>query len=109
MRGTDEKFGFTAETQRRRRREIQSFTTKARRHEGKTERLIYRFRRFSQIKESIEAGSGNLWMTSLPGAPLARVENPCHNWYVPDHITRLAPSPTGALHLGNARTFLVNW
>jgi glutamyl-tRNA synthetase len=23
--------------------------------------------------------------------------------------TRLAPSPTGALHLGNARTFLVNW
>ncbi len=25
------------------------------------------------------------------------------------HITRLAPSPTGALHLGNARTFLVNY
>lgn len=24
-------------------------------------------------------------------------------------ISRLAPSPTGALHLGNARTFLVNW
>ncbi|HET6246681.1 MAG TPA: tRNA glutamyl-Q(34) synthetase GluQRS [Tepidisphaeraceae bacterium] len=24
-------------------------------------------------------------------------------------ITRLAPSPTGALHMGNARTFLVNW
>ena len=24
-------------------------------------------------------------------------------------ITRLAPSPTGALHLGNVRTFLVNW
>ena len=24
-------------------------------------------------------------------------------------ITRLAPSPTGALHLGNARTFLTNW
>lgn len=23
--------------------------------------------------------------------------------------TRLAPSPTGALHVGNARTFLVNW
>ncbi|HMO86537.1 MAG TPA: glutamate--tRNA ligase family protein, partial [Lacipirellulaceae bacterium] len=23
--------------------------------------------------------------------------------------TRLAPSPTGALHLGNARTFLVTW
>ena len=26
-----------------------------------------------------------------------------------DRITRLAPSPTGALHLGNARTFLINW
>lgn len=25
------------------------------------------------------------------------------------HRTRLAPSPTGALHLGNARTFLLNW
>ncbi len=24
-------------------------------------------------------------------------------------VTRLAPSPTGALHLGNMRTFLVNW
>src|SRR5271156_2995544 len=24
-------------------------------------------------------------------------------------LTRLAPSPTGALHLGNARTFLANW
>lgn len=23
--------------------------------------------------------------------------------------TRLAPSPTGALHLGNARTFIINW
>ena len=26
-----------------------------------------------------------------------------------DRITRLAPSPTGALHVGNARTFLVNY
>ena len=25
-----------------------------------------------------------------------------------EHVTRLAPSPTGALHLGNARTFLIN-
>src|SRR5215210_8922208 len=24
-------------------------------------------------------------------------------------VTRLAPSPTGALHLGNARTFYLNW
>ncbi len=27
----------------------------------------------------------------------------------PSRVTRLAPSPTGALHLGNARTFLINW
>lgn len=27
----------------------------------------------------------------------------------PRRATRLAPSPTGALHLGNARTFLLNW
>lgn len=27
----------------------------------------------------------------------------------PAHTTRLAPSPTGALHLGNVRTFLVNY
>lgn len=27
----------------------------------------------------------------------------------PPPTTRLAPSPTGALHLGNARTFLINW
>jgi len=27
----------------------------------------------------------------------------------PHQVTRLAPSPTGALHLGNARTFLINW
>lgn len=28
---------------------------------------------------------------------------------MPTERTRLAPSPTGALHLGNARTFLVTW
>ena len=28
---------------------------------------------------------------------------------IDDRATRLAPSPTGALHLGNARTFIVNW
>lgn len=34
-----------------------------------------------------------------------------HPAAVSDHppTSRLAPSPTGALHLGNARTFLVNW
>ncbi len=26
-----------------------------------------------------------------------------------ENTTRIAPSPTGALHLGNARTFLANW
>ena len=28
---------------------------------------------------------------------------------IAQRVTRLAPSPTGALHVGNARTFLVNW
>jgi glutamyl/glutaminyl-tRNA synthetase len=28
---------------------------------------------------------------------------------MPQRVTRLAPSPTGTLHLGNARTFLINW
>lgn len=27
----------------------------------------------------------------------------------PAPVTRLAPSPTGTLHLGNARTFMINW
>jgi len=52
-----------------------------------------------------------------------RADSPCHeslsvlalgchhfvNTTSPRRITRLAPSPTGALHLGNARTFLINW
>lgn len=29
--------------------------------------------------------------------------------FIRPYITRFAPSPTGALHLGNARTFLVTW
>src|SRR6185503_21289079 len=28
---------------------------------------------------------------------------------LPPRVTRLAPSPTGTLHLGNLRTFLVTW
>ena len=28
---------------------------------------------------------------------------------MPTPTSRLAPSPTGALHLGNARTFFINW
>lgn len=37
-------------------------------------------------------------MRSTPPVPAATIST-----------TRLAPSPTGALHLGNARTFLINW
>lgn len=40
--------------------------------------------------------------TDLPSAPSGD-----RSHVVPR--TRLAPSPTGALHLGNARTFLINW
>src|SRR6187399_1126556 len=32
-----------------------------------------------------------------------------HNRVFSGEVTRLAPSPTGALHLGNARTFLATW
>src|SRR5690606_23714020 len=28
---------------------------------------------------------------------------------MPERVTRLAPSPTGSLHLGNLRSFLINW
>ncbi len=35
------------------------------------------------------------------------ISTPQHK--LPQETTRLAPSPTGALHLGNARTFLINW
>ncbi|MEO0512878.1 MAG: glutamate--tRNA ligase family protein [Planctomycetota bacterium] len=38
----------------------------------------------------------------MPGDPVS--DEPA-----PRPTTRLAPSPTGALHVGNARTFLVNW
>jgi glutamyl-tRNA synthetase len=43
---------------------------------------------------------------------LEAIDFPPHGRYRGDMTvsrTRLAPSPTGALHLGNARTFLVNW
>lgn len=42
--------------------------------------------------------------TAVPPEPRADAASA-----VPAPVTRLAPSPTGALHLGNARTFLVNW
>src|SRR5205814_4433735 len=55
--------------------------------------------------------------TSSNAASSLRIESTA-TFYLPERavhnvgpmmITRLAPSPTGALHLGNARTFLVNW
>jgi glutamyl-tRNA synthetase len=36
-------------------------------------------------------------------------ERPINRTKAVQQVTRLAPSPTGALHLGNARTFLINW
>ena len=41
--------------------------------------------------------------------PIARGKNAVSNNQIQVPRTRLAPSPTGALHLGNVRTFLVNW
>ena len=35
--------------------------------------------------------------------------NPASTDHPSRRVTRLAPSPTGALHLGNARTFLITW
>lgn len=45
-------------------------------------------------------------MSVEPPSPPA---NPCAAARSVTGVTRLAPSPTGSLHLGNARTFLVNW
>lgn len=36
-------------------------------------------------------------------------ETPVLSRFETERVTRLAPSPTGALHLGNARTFLITW
>src|SRR5918993_5902982 len=44
-----------------------------------------------------------------PGARAHRLRRRRCRSISPVRITRLAPSPTGALHLGNARTFLINW
>lgn len=33
----------------------------------------------------------------------------CDSVAMAEHVTRLAPSPTGALHVGNIRTFVVNY
>ncbi|MGE3167015.1 MAG: glutamate--tRNA ligase family protein [Planctomycetota bacterium] len=45
--------------------------------------------------------------TDDPSAP-ATLRDPANSTPT-GRVSRLAPSPTGALHLGNARTFLVNW
>ncbi|MEM9083831.1 MAG: glutamate--tRNA ligase family protein [Planctomycetota bacterium] len=46
---------------------------------------------------------GNVMPESSPTRPTDQTDpSP------PENVTRLAPSPTGALHLGNVRTFLVN-
>jgi glutamyl-tRNA synthetase len=44
-----------------------------------------------------------------PAGPVPITVSPSHGLTASAGITRLAPSPTGALHLGNARTFLINW
>lgn len=41
---------------------------------------------------------------SIGREQLSTAQSPCEG-----RTTRLAPSPTGALHLGNARTFLITW
>lgn len=45
----------------------------------------------------------------MPTNRTARADPPSPAGPAGGAVTRLAPSPTGALHLGNARTFLVNW
>eukprot|EP00913_Durusdinium_trenchii_P006409 g6021.t1 len=46
-------------------------------------------------------------MDRPPRTPPTR--NPAQDASGGIHTTRLAPSPTGALHLGNARSFVINW
>lgn len=49
-------------------------------------------------------------LSSSPQRIFPRVRDPSTHPAEPiRRITRLAPSPTGALHLGNARTFLLTW
>ncbi len=38
-----------------------------------------------------------------------KTDNPCESSPTGQQTTRLAPSPTGALHLGNAFAFVINW
>lgn len=46
--------------------------------------------------------------TTPPNVSESFISSPQHDDAGP-RTTRLAPSPTGALHIGNARTFLMNW
>lgn len=55
----------------------------------------------------ISAGNG---CPSHPVYPQSTVREPTNlNQTQSQPITRLAPSPTGALHLGNALSFVINW
>lgn len=55
-------------------------------------------------------GGGNDAVSSGMASPSQGGQQPPNTQTTPSRrVTRLAPSPTGALHLGNARTFLVNW
>ena len=51
-------------------------------------------------------GSGSACAEDSDGRASLRA---AYDAWMSKRITRLAPSPTGALHLGNARTFLINW
>lgn len=50
---------------------------------------------------------------TVPGPACAAADRPypvrCAAMSAGPHVTRFAPSPTGALHLGNARTALFSW
>lgn len=49
------------------------------------------------------------WVRSYSQLPGLYLIEPISLTILRMETTRIAPSPTGALHLGNARTFLVNW
>jgi len=56
------------------------------------------------VPQSIKSHTNRAFPTPPVYTQIVVQDSTSHN-----SITRIAPSPTGALHLGNARTFLVNW